>query len=131
MKPRAMLLTAGLLGFVTAQATNDDPIIGKKDEMNGVVLHAETKKPLKDVSVTAYLASKKEVKVTTDEAGGFAFDELKPGVYKFVFEKAGFRKITKEKIVIKEDETLRISIELSEAAYMDIMPSPFHFGGGV
>ena len=33
-----------------------------------------------------------------------AFDELKPGVYKFVFEKAGFKKVTKDKVVVKTDK---------------------------
>ena len=34
--------------------------IGKKNNLAGQVMHAEKKNPLKDVSVTAYNASKKE-----------------------------------------------------------------------
>ena len=65
----------------------------------------------------------------TDEDGGFAFDELKPGTYKFIFEKAGFKKITKEKVVIKTDEAFQLNIEMIESNDFEIMPSPFHFCG--
>jgi hypothetical protein len=84
---------------------------------------------LKDVTVTAYLVSKKEKMVMTDDAGSFAFDELKPGTYKFVFEKSGFKKVTKEKIVVKTDEGFQLNIEMIEntSTGYDIMPSPFHF----
>ncbi len=131
MKPRVILLAAGLLGFVAAKANNidDDPGIGKgkKDDINGLVTDAESKKPIKDVTVTAYLVSKKEKMVLTDDAGNFSFDELKPGTYKFVFEKAGFKRVTKEKVVVKTDEAFQINIEMLENKGYDLMPSPFHF----
>ena len=105
MKAKMILLGVGLLGFVVAKANNDAPDPGtgkgKKDELNGVVTNSDSKKPLRDVTVTAYLVSRKEKMVLTDEEGGFAFDELKPGTYKFVFEKAGYKKVTKEKVVVK------------------------------
>ena len=82
---------------------------------------------MKDVTVTAYLVSKKEKMVMTDDEGGFAFDELKPGTYKFVFEKAGFKKVTKEKVVVKTDEAFQLNIEMIESDTYDLMPSPFHF----
>jgi Carboxypeptidase regulatory-like domain len=131
MKSKFFMLAIGLLGFVVAKANGNGPGDGKKDELNGVVIHSESKKPLKDVSVTAYLVSKKEKVVITDDGGGFAFDELKPGVYKFVFEKAGFKRITKEKVVIKTDEAFQLNIEMIESNDFEIMPSPFHFTGGV
>lgn len=132
MKPKVILLAVGLLGFVAAKANGDDPGAGncqkgKKDDLNGTVTHSDSKKPLKDVIVTAFLVSKKEKIVLTDEEGGFAFDELKPGTYKFVFEKAGFKKVTKEKIVVKTDEAFQLNIEMIESASYDLMPSPFHF----
>ena len=67
--------------------------------------------------------------VFSDEDGTFSFDELKPGTYKFVFEKAGFRKATKEKVVVKTDEAFQMSIEMIENDVFDIMPSPGSFGG--
>ena len=128
---KAKLLGFGLLGFVVANANNDDPDPGtgkgKKDELNGVVTHSDSKKPLRDVTVTAYLVSKKEKMVFTDDEGGFAFDELKPGTYKFVFEKAGFKKVTKDKVVVKTDEAFQLNIEMIETGNYDLMPSPFHF----
>lgn len=130
MKPRVFLLAVGLLGFVAAKANNDDPgtgIKGKKDDINGLVTHSESKKPMKDVTVTAYLVSKKEKLVLTDDAGTFSFDELKPGTYKFVFEKAGFKRVTKEKVVVKTDEAFQLNIEMIETTQYDLAPSPFHF----
>jgi hypothetical protein len=128
MKSKILLLTISLFGFVVAKANNTDPgEKGKKDDVNGIVIHSETKKPIKDVSVTAYLVSKKEKIVVTDDDGVFAFDELKPGTYKFIFEKAGFKRITKEKVVVKTDEAFQLNIEMIESNDFDIMPSPFHF----
>jgi Carboxypeptidase regulatory-like domain len=129
MKLKFFLLTASLLGFLVAKAGTGGPGEGKKDELNGIVIHSESKKPLKDVSVTAFLVSKKEKVVMTDGEGSFAFDELKPGVYKFIFEKTGYKKITKEKVVIKTDEAFQMNIEMIESDDFDIMPSPFLFAG--
>ena len=92
MKQKLFMLAISLLGFVAVKANNGGPGDGKKDELNGTVVHSDTKKPLKDVSVTAVLVSKKEKIVFTEENGTYAFDELKPGTYKFIFEKAGFKK---------------------------------------
>ena len=128
MKPKVILLAIFLAGFVVAKANNTgDPGAGKKDDLNGIVIHSESKKPIKDVSVTAYLVSKKEKVTVTDDEGNFAFDELKPGTYKFVFEKAGFKRITKEKVVIKSDDSFQLNIEMIESSDLDIMPSPFQF----
>ena len=129
MKLKLLTLTVAVLGFSAVQANNGPggPGTGKKDEVNGVVVHADSKKPLKDVSVTAILSSKKEKIAVTDDIGNFNFDELKPGTYKFVFEKAGYKKITKEKVVVKTDEAFQLNIEMIENAEFDILPSPFHF----
>ena len=130
MKPRIFLLAIGLLVFAGAKATTDpDPCSDKKrvDEVNGIIFDSDHKKPLKDVTITAYSVSKKEKSVQTDDTGNYAFDELKPGIYKFVFEKAGFKKVTKEKVVIKTDETFQLNIEMIGSADLEMMPSPFHF----
>lgn len=129
MQSKIFLLAVTLLGFVFAKATITDPKDdnGKKDDLNGTVIYVESKKPIKDVSITAYFLSKKEKTVLTDEGGNFAFDELKPGTYKFIFEKAGFKRITKDKVVIKADEAFQLKIEMIENSDFDIMPSPLHF----
>ena len=127
MKQKLFMLAISLLGFVAVKANNGGPGDGKKDELNGTVVHSDTKKTLKDVSVTAVLVSKKEKIVFTEENGTYAFDELKPGTYKFIFEKAGFKKITKEKVVIKTNEAFQLNIEMITQNDFDILPSPFHF----
>jgi hypothetical protein len=130
MKPRIFLLAISLLVFVAAKASGDPSLFGDKkkvDELNGIIFDSDHKKPLKEVTITAYSVSKKERSVQTDEEGNYAFDELKPGVYKFVFQKAGFKKVTKEKIVIKTDETFQLNIEMVGTNDLEMMPSPFHF----
>ncbi len=129
MKQKLLLLACSLVGYAAANANNGDPGTGKKEDVLGYVVQAGTQKPLKDVSVTAYFVSKKEKVVVTDEDGSFSFDDLKPGTYKFVFEKAGYRKLTKEKVVIKTDEAYQLNIEMIESGDFEIMPSPSHFSG--
>lgn len=139
MKNKLLLLGISLLGFGIANANNNiDPVgpdpdpepctvTGKKEDIVGIVSVGDNKKPLKDVSVTAYLVSKKEKSVVTDETGSYVFDELKPGTYKFVFEKTGYKKVTKEKVVIRTDEAFQLNIEMIENRDFDLVPSPMHF----
>jgi uncharacterized membrane protein len=127
MKPKTLLLIATfVLGSLIAKA-KVDPNPGKKEDIMGSVMNAEGKKPLKDVSITAYLSSKKEKVVITDGTGAYAFDDLKPGIYKFVFEKEGYKKVVKEKITVKVDEGFQLDIEMLEDNAADVMPSPSHF----
>ncbi len=127
MKPKTLLLIATfVLGSLIAKA-KVDPDPGKKDDIMGSVMNAEGKKPLKDVSITAYLSSKKEKVVITDGTGAYAFDDLKPGIYKFVFEKEGYKKVVKEKVTVKVDEAFQLDIEMLEDNSADVMPSPSHF----
>lgn len=130
MKRKTILLTISLFGFMLAQANttiSGGDQKGKKNDLIGIVVHSENKKPLKNVSVTAYCDTKKQKVVLTDEWGNFSFDELTPGTYKFIFEKSGFRKVTKEKILVKTDEAFQMNIEMIENNDFDLMPSPFHF----
>ncbi len=129
MKPKLLMLFVALLGFVAAKANAEpDPCgKGKKNDLMGVILHGETRKPLKDVTVTAYLVSKKEKSVQTDEEGNYGFEELKPGTYKFVFEKSGYKRVTKDKVVVKTDEAFQLNIEMIEAREFNLVPSPLLF----
>jgi len=125
MKPKFLLLISFfVLGSLIAKA-NTDP--GKKDDIMGSVIGAEGKKPLKDVCITAYLCSRKEKVVITDGTGAYSFDDLKPGVYKFVFEKEGYKKVIKEKITVKVDEGFQLDIEMLQDNSTDVMPSASHF----
>jgi len=125
MKPKFLLLISFfVLGSLIAKA-NTDP--GKKDDIMGSVTGAEGKRPLKDVCITAYLCSKKEKVVITDGTGAYSFDDLKPGVYKFVFEKEGYKKVIKEKVTVKVDEGFQLDIEMLQDNTTDVMPSTSHF----
>jgi hypothetical protein len=73
-------MSIALLGFAVAKANVEpEPPChekGKKNDLAGLILHSESKKPLKDVIVTAYMVSKKEKAVQTDETGNYGFEEL-------------------------------------------------------
>jgi len=105
---------------------------GKKDDpdMNGLVLEAETGKPMKDVNITAYNNSKKERIATSAMNGSFALVDLKPGLYKFVFEKEGFEKVIREKVILKPGEAYQLTVQMfAEDSIFDLTPSPLRFSG--
>jgi len=128
MKP-ILLLLSFFAFFVSVQANASEfPLeTNKKSDIAGGVYHSETKKPINSVTVTAYSASKKEKTVTSDANGTFSFDDLKPGTYKFVFEKAGFKKITKEKVITRADEGSSLNVLMEEHPEFDFTPSSSHF----
>lgn len=101
-----------------------DPV--KKSIINGEINHATSKKPIKQVSIIAMLDSKKEKTAASDTRGYYTFEDLKPGIYTLVFQKSGFKKVTKENVVVKIDESFMLDIEMIEDEYGNI-PTPFHF----
>ncbi len=119
-------LLGGLVGFANtgSKEKKEDP------DMIGSITFTETGKPLKDVNVTAYSATRKEKVTFSDVNGNFSLIDLKPGVYKFVFQKDGYHKVVKEKIVLKTNEDYQLNIQMAEEeAIFDLMPSPLRFTG--
>lgn len=131
MKLKLLLLTAFVTAISLAANANANPKKAsdetKKNDLTGGVFHTESKRPLNNVSVTAYLISKKEKVSLTDENGLYVFDGLKSGTYKLVFEKQGYKKVTKEKVIIKADDGFQLNIEMIEEKDFDFMPSAFGF----
>jgi hypothetical protein len=132
MKLRLFLMALLVAGAsCAARANNTTPGVGeesnKKSDLMGGVFHSESRKPLGNVTVTAYSSNKKEKVVQTDAAGAFSFDDLKPGTYKFVFEKAGYRKVVREKTIQRSDEATELNVSLEEHATYDFTPGPAHF----
>jgi hypothetical protein len=134
MKPRILLLSLTLIiasAFATcvrAAATPGTEDVNKKYDIAGGVIHSDTKKPLSNVSVTAYSTSKKEKVALTDVNGNYAFSDLKPGTYKLVFEKNGFKKVVRDKVNISPSEGLQLSIQMSEeSGEFQIMPGQLLF----
>jgi len=115
---------------VSATDETPDPGAGekvKKTDISGGVVDTDSKKPISNVSVTAFAFNKKEKVVFTDVNGNFSFDDLKPGTYKFVFEKTGYKKQAREKTLVRVDEALLLNISLEEHSTFDFMPGPSHF----
>jgi hypothetical protein len=131
MRFKLLLLSCFAACISLAAKANTDPGHGeesaKKSDLAGGVFHSESKKPLVSVVVTAYTGNKKEKVVLTDSNGNFSFDELKPGTYKFVFEKDGFKKVSRERTISRVDEGLQVKVQLEEHNSFDFMPGPSHF----
>lgn len=132
---RILFLGLMLFASVVAKANNTPPDaastntegVSKKSDITGGVFHNQTRKPLNSVMITAYSASKKEKVALTDAGGKYSFDDLSPGVYKLVFEKEGYKKITKEKLMIKTDDGFQLNIEMEEEKDFDFVPGAFGF----
>ena len=125
MKLKSLLATIVFSAAALCARANTSPGTGeenKKNDIAGGVVHADTKKPLLNVSVTAYSLNKKEKVVITDANGNYSFCELKSGTYKLVFEKTGYKKVTKEKVTIRSDEGCLLNIEMDEEEGFHIMP---------
>jgi glucose/arabinose dehydrogenase len=138
MKAKLLLLLVAVIAVQVAGARNTEPKEPldksvacnpkKKNDVNGKVTQSDNKRPLKNVSVTAYPVDRKEATVIqTNDNGHYVFDELKPGVYKFVFEKSGYKKIVRDKITIRTDEGFQLDIEMTENRVIEVAPSPLHF----
>ena len=131
MKIRLLLLGCFIVFTIMAKAAPapaDADGTTKKNDINGGVFHNETKKPITNVSITAYLTTNKKEKVVVSDANGnYAFDDLKPGIYKFVFEKDGYKKVTRDKIFIKTDEGFQLNIEMIQEKDFDFVPGAFTF----
>lgn len=139
MKLKYVLSFALLFFFSAAMANSDEkqnpPVTttcgGTNIDVqlvNGTVLDMDSRKPLKDVNITAILQSKKEKVVSTDVNGGFSFIMLKPGTYKLVFEKEGYKKVIKEKVEVKEKTPLQINVEMPQfIPISERGPSAWHF----
>jgi hypothetical protein len=130
MKRKSLLLALVFSATAIVARANDGPGNGEdcaKKDIGGGVVNADTKKPLSNVVVTAYTNSKKEKAVTTDNSGNYSFNDLKPGTYKLVFEKSGFKKVTREKVVIRGDEGSNLNIEMDEETEFPIIPGQLLF----
>ncbi|MEO5682406.1 MAG: carboxypeptidase-like regulatory domain-containing protein [Chitinophagaceae bacterium] len=116
-----LLLLASVFSFANnaGKAKKEDP------DLMGIVIAAQTGRPIKDVNITAYSNSRKEKSVTSNANGSFSLADLKPGIYKFVFQKEGFEKVTREKMVLKMNEGYQLTIQMfEEENVFELMPSP-------
>jgi hypothetical protein len=127
-RTKTLLIAAFMFAATIATAGTREPDEKRiePEDVYGSVSHAGKDKPLKDVMITAFLQSKKEKIVLTNTNGEYGLDNLPPGTYKIVFEKDGFRKVVKDKVIIKPNSGIELNIEM-EAKGFDLGPSPFHF----
>jgi Carboxypeptidase regulatory-like domain len=132
MKKALMITGMALVLLVGRSLAADkslhDPLNPIDPELvSGSVRHSGKDKPLKDVLITVFDESNiKNRTLFTGEEGVFGLSSLRPGTYKIVFQKDGFRKVVREKVTVKTDAGIRLDIEMEETP-QDLGPSPFHF----
>jgi len=129
MKPKIFLLS---LFVCVAFLANARTCIGgksntKKADILGGVYNHGSKKPLSSVTVTVYSDAKKEKVALTDDGGLYSFDDLQAGIYKFVFEKDGYKKVTRENVVVQPDAGVHLNVEMSQRTTFEFIPGPLHF----
>lgn len=128
MKPKALLLAFFMsTAFLAKANTGTGEESSKKADILGGVYNHDSKKPLSSVTVTVYSAAKKEQIVVTNEAGLYSFDDLKAGTYTFVFQKDGYKRVTREKVVVQPDAGVQLNIEMSKHTALEFVPGPYHF----
>lgn len=127
MKRKFLLLSCFITIFSLIASANTGEENAKKSDIIGGVFNFDTKKPISNVSVTAYSNAKKEKVIVTDSHGNFSFNDLKPGTYRFVFEKDGYKKVIREKYIARVDEAQQLNIQMEEHASFDFMPGPSQF----
>jgi hypothetical protein len=131
MKFKLLLLTTIFsLASLLSKACDHPPDNGgetKRNDITGGVVDADSKKALSNVNVVAYSANKKEKVAVTDAQGNYFFDDLKPGTYKLVFEKSGYKKVTRDKVTIKSEEGLSLNVEMYEHEDFNFMPGQLLF----
>jgi 5-hydroxyisourate hydrolase-like protein (transthyretin family) len=93
----------------------------------GGVRQANSNKPIKDVSITVIQHNTNREKMfQTNGSGEFGIVDLRPGTYKLVFQKDGYKKVVKDKIIVRTENVIELQIEMEETGY-DLSPFPFHF----
>lgn len=128
MKLKYLLLSCFITVFSFVASANTGEENAKRSDVTGGVFTLDSKKPLSNVSVTAYSNAKKEKVILTDSHGNYSFNDLKPGMtYRFVFEKEGYKKVIKEKYIARVDEAQQLNIQMEEHASFDFMPGPSQF----
>jgi hypothetical protein len=121
-------LTATLAAQANITPPDNNAETAKKADLVGGVYSNDTKKPLGNVTITAtHLSTKKEKVVLTDAEGNYSFNDLETGVYKFVFNKNGYKKLVKDKVQIRQEEGFQLDIGLTPHSTYDFLPGPFSF----
>ncbi|MEI2709186.1 MAG: carboxypeptidase-like regulatory domain-containing protein [Chitinophagaceae bacterium] len=108
-----LVLITFFIGSNVAFATigsekKSDPLV------TGTVLEAGTKKPIADVTITViHATTKTEHTIFTDVHGNFKITQLPTGSYKFKFTKENYKSTEKANIVIKQELTTKMNVELT------------------
>jgi hypothetical protein len=95
----------------------------KKGDPNvyGTIVESGTKKPISDVTITAiHATTKAEHTIFTDINGNFKIAQLPSGSYKFKFEKENYKSTEKANIVIKQELTTKLNVELTNDKDEDV-----------
>jgi Ca-activated chloride channel homolog len=103
----ALLLCIAQLGFASGSASRTNSV-----SVSGIVVDANTKKPLADVTVVAVNGSSKSEVVTTNAQGQFKISSLPQGTYTLKVSKDDYKNHDKKEVVVKTDNTTKVNIEL-------------------
>lgn len=106
---RNKILTIFLLAFVYSPFV----LSAQNSVLTGMVIDADTKKPLADVMVSVIAENTgKETVMMTDSKGTFRIPHLEFGVYNVSFSADGYKTFTRNKIHLRLNSTIRLNAVL-------------------
>jgi hypothetical protein len=113
---KKLLLASILMTGVSISAQAAEEKGTETGSVQGVVIDAETKKPVANASFTASIRKASfQKEVTTDANGKFNLNNVPVGEHTIVIDKVGYRATKKEAILVKEGLLLRIEFEVIPA----------------
>jgi len=109
---KILILFLALLPFSNCVLANQDGDGTKEPALSGSVSDANSKKPVKGVSV--YVTAKDGTKlITTDASGKFIVPKLPAGEVTIQLEKKGYKTYRREKVVLKEGMQIKLNFDIS------------------
>src|SRR5689334_12605562 len=110
IRSRVAVLTCVLVTFLltltqASGQTTFGTIVGTVSDSSGAVI------PSAQVTLTSLATSEKRT-ATSDPTGGYTFVNLLPGEYRVEVEKEGFKRFTREPVVVQVNQSTRIDVAL-------------------
>ena len=114
MKRLKILILIAMLPLSNCVLANQEGEEKKEPILSGSVSDANSRKPVKGVTISISSSKdKKAQKVTTDAAGQFMIPMLPAGEVTIILEKKGYKTYRKEKIILKEGAPVKLKVDLS------------------
>ena len=115
---RLVLFAIFLMYFIEGSS------FARNTSISGEVIDAETETPLVDVHVSLLRDRGGTSLLQTGKTGQFRFDEIAPGTYTLLFERAGYEASDQEIIVKTDPMTMTVKLERNPLQLGEVVVTP-------